>query len=199
MRWRLFSGLSFFAASMLACSLAGGSPSTPLPPAAAPPAAAPPAAATTPPIVPGTRGVPTFPTPPIISVATPGLPVTSTGTLTATLTATITATLTATVQATRPVPTVPPVSTGPLDFQVFLVGCRRDDSREGGIILTFKVDATGGNGIYTYVREGQIVAQISERSATKGSGVIDAWRVRSGDGQEVQRKYRFAGSELNCP
>jgi hypothetical protein len=115
------------------------------------------------------------------------------------LTATITATITTTIKATRPAPTVSPVSTGPLDFQVSLVGCRRDDSREGGIILTFKVDAVGGNGIYTYIREGQSVAQISERPATKGSGVIDAWRVRSGDGQEVQRKYRFAGSELNCP
>ena len=94
---------------------------------------------------------------------------------------------------------MPPVSTGPLDFQVSLVGCRRDNRREGGVILTFKVDATGGNGIYTYVREGQNVAQISERPATKGSGVIDAWRVRSGDGQEAQRKYRFAGSELQLP
>jgi hypothetical protein len=187
MRWRLFIGLSFFAASMLACSMTGGSPSTPLP------------AATTPPIAPGTRSIPAFPPQPIIGVATPGLPMTSTGTLTATLTATITATITATVEATRPAPIVPPGSTGPLDFQVFLIGCRRDDGREGGFILTFKVDATGGNGIYTYVREGQNVAQISERPTTKGSAVIDAWRVRSGDGQELQRKYRFAGSELNCP
>jgi hypothetical protein len=185
MRWRLFIGLAFFAASMLACSLTGNSPSTPPP------------AATTPPIAPSK--IPAFPTQPIISVATPGSPVTSTRTLTTTLTATITTTITATVKATRPAPTVPPVSTGPLDFQVSLVGCRRDDSREGGVILTFKVDATGGNGIYTYIREGQSVTQVSERPATKGSGVIDAWRVRAGDGQEVQRKYRFAGSEFNCP
>jgi hypothetical protein len=82
---------------------------------------------------------------------------------------------------------------------VFLVGCRRDDTREGGVILTFKVEATGGNGIYTFIREGQVVAQISERPATKGNAVIDAWRVRSGDGQEIERKYRFTGSEFHCP
>jgi hypothetical protein len=194
MRWRPVIGLSLFIVSLLACSLAGGRPSTPPPVNASPTVAA-----TIPPIVPGTRRATAFPTPPIIRVATPSVPATSTGTLIVTLTATLTATITATVEATRPAPTVPPVSTGPLDFQVSLVGCRRDDSREGGVILTFKVDATGGNGLYTYIREGQSVAQISERPATKGSGVIDAWRVRSGDGQEVQRKYRFAGSELNCP
>lgn len=194
MRWRPFVGLSLLVVSLLACSLAGGSSLTPSPMGTIPTVAA-----TTPPIVPGTPSVPAVPTSPIISVATPGLPVTSTATLTTTLTATITATITTTAKATQPAPAVSPISTGLLDFQVFLVGCRRDDSREGGIILIFKVDATGGNGIYTYIREGQSVAQISERPATKGSGVIDAWRVRSGDGQEVQRKYRFAGSELNCP
>jgi hypothetical protein len=151
-----------------------------------------------PPIAPATASVPTFPTQPIIGVATPGLPVTATGTLTATISPTLTGTITATVEATVP-PTVPPVSTGPLDFQVFLVGCRLDSSREGGVFLSFKVQATGGNGVYTYLREGQVVAQISERPATKGSAVIDSWRVRSSDGQEVERKYRFPGSEFHCP
>jgi hypothetical protein len=195
MRWRLFIGLLFFAISMLACSLANTSQPAPSSATAVPPAAVP----TTPPIAPGTRSVPTFPTQPVISVATPGLPVTATGTLTATISPTSTGTLTATLEATVAVPTVPPVSTGPLDFQVFLVGCRRDETREGGVFLTFKVEATGGNGVYTYVREGQNVAQISERPATKGSAVIDAWIVRSGDGQEVEHKFRFPGSEFNCP
>ena len=187
MRWRLFIGLLFFAIAMLACSLSNNSQQAPSSATAVPPAAVP----TTPPIAPATRSVPTFPTQSIISVATPGLSVTATGTLTATLTATIEATVAA--------PTARPVSTGPLDFQVFLVGCQRDDSRDGGVFLTFKVEATGGNGVYTYVREGQTVAQISERPATKGNAVIDAWIIRSGDGQEVQRKFRFTGSEFNCP
>ena len=196
MRWRLLLGLSFFTISMLACSLASTAQPAPAPgPATAkPPAEAP----TMPPIAPATSSVPTFPTQPIIGVATPGLPVTATGTLTATLSPTLTGTITASLEATAS-PTVPPVSTGPLDFQVFLVGCRRDESREGGVFLRFKVEATGGNGVYTYIREGQVVAQISDRPATKGSAVIDAWRVRSGDGQEAERKYRFPGSEFHCP
>ncbi len=192
MRWRLFIGLGLLAVSMLACSLARGS--TPIPPAAvAPPTV------TAPPIAPTASVISTFPTQPVIGVATPGLPVTTTGTLTATLPTTVTGTLTATVTATLPPPTVRPASTGPLDFQVYLVGCRRDDSREGGVILTFKVEATGGNGVYTYVREGQTVPQISDRPATKGNAVVDAWRVTSGDGQTLERKFQFKGSQFNCP
>lgn len=196
MRWRWFIGLSLLTVSMLACSLAGNAqpPAAPSAATALPPTSAP----TVPPIVPGTPSIPTFPTQPIISVATPGLPVTATGTLTATISPTLTGTITATLEATA-APTVPPVSTGPLDFQVFLVGCRLDSSREGGVFLTFKVQATGGNGVYTYIREGQVVPQFSERPATKGSAVIDAWRVRSGDGQEVEHKFQFKGKEFNCP
>ncbi len=196
MRWRLFVGLSLFALSMLACSLASTAQPVPVPvPATVQPSAA---APTLPPIAPTITNIPTFPTQPVISVATPGLPITATGTLTATLAPTATGTLTGTIEATA-APTAPPVSTGPLDFEVFLIGCRRDESREGGVFLNFKVQATGGNGVYTYVREGQTVAQISERPATKGNAVIDAWRVRSGDGQEIERKYRFPGSEFHCP
>jgi hypothetical protein len=194
MRWRLFIGLGLLATSMLACSLAGSSPPTPLPPTVVPPTDT----ATPPPIAPATS-IPTFPTEPVIGVATPGLPVTTTGTLTATIPTTATGTLTATVTATLPPPTARPVSTGPLDFQVYLVGCRRDDSREGGVILTFKVEATGGNGVYTYVREGQTVPQISDRPATKGNAVVDAWRITSGDGQTLERKFQFRGSEFHCP
>ena len=196
MHWRSFIALSFFAISMLACSLASAPQPAAVPPAATdqPPTLAP----TVPPIVPATPGVPTFPTQPVIGVATPGLPVTATGTLTSTISPTLTGTLTATLEATA-LPSQPPVSTGPLDFQVFLVSCRLDSSREGGVFLSFRVQATGGNGVYTYYREGQVVPQISERPATKGSAVIDAWRVRSSDGQEVERKYRFPGSEFHCP
>ncbi len=194
MRWRLFIGVSFFTVSLLACSLAStNQPAPPQANTAVPPATAP----TVPPIAPSK--IPTFPTQPVISVMTPGGPMTATGTLTATISPTATATITATAEATVPPPTVAPVSTGPLDFQVFLVGCRRDDSREGGVILTFKVEATGGNGVYTFIREGQTVPQISDRPATKGNGVIDAWIVRSGDGQEVQRKFQFRGRDFNCP
>ena len=138
---------------------------------------------TLPPIVPGTAGPRPTATTSVITVQTP----TPLPTITATLTLTPTVT------------SAPPVSTGPLDFNVVIVGCRRDASREGGVILTFRVDATGGNGRYTYIREGAVVPQISDRPATKGTAVIDAWRVTSGDSQTLEKKFRFVGSEFGCP
>lgn len=169
------------AATTLACNLAGSTPATaptPLP------------------------DVPTVIIPPIAptqgSVKPTAVPVIGVATPTSAVTATITATTTLTATATT-APTTPPRSSGPLDFQVSIVGCRKDPSREGGVILSFRIDATGGNGVYTYFREGQVIAQVSERPATKGNAVIDAWRVRSGDGQEVEKKLRFTGQQFGCP
>jgi hypothetical protein len=173
------------ALSTLACSLAGGAPS------ASPSTSTEAPTATTPPIAP-TRNSVTPTAIDMIAIPTPTGTITSSGTLTGTITPTSTLAVTT-------APTISPRSTGPLDFQVLLVGCRRDSSREGGVILTFKVEATGGNGVYTYIREGQVVPQLSERPATKGNAVIDAWRVRSGDGQEVEKKFRFTGKEFGCP
>ena len=62
-----------------------------------------------------------------------------------------------------------------------------------------RFDATGGNGVYTYYRENQKVPRTFERPATKGTAVIDAYRVDSGDGQSVQRKERFTGAQFGCP
>ena len=64
--------------------------------------------------------------------------------------------------------------------------------------MTIRIDATGGNGIYRYYRENIEVTQVSERPATKGTAVIDAYRVTSGDGQKVEKKIRFTGSEFGC-
>jgi hypothetical protein len=98
-----------------------------------------------------------------------------------------------------PTATKIPVSSGPLDFAVSIVGCRLDPTRGGGVILTMRIDATGGNGIYTYFRENEKVQRTFERPATKGTAVIDAFRVESGDGQKVERKERFTGSQFGCP
>lgn len=167
----------------LACSLASGpSAVTPAASTEAPTATIPPIAPTRTAVTPTADGI----------IAVPTRTITASGTLTVTLTPT------ATVASTS-APTVPPRPTGPLDFQVRLIGCRLDPGRQGGVVLTFQVDATGGNGIYTYIREGQIVPKVSERPATKGSAVVDAWRVRSGDGQEIERKFWFPGSEFGCP
>jgi hypothetical protein len=136
--------------------------------------------ATLPPIAPGTESIPTRQPP----TAVPTIQASATPTPTATL---------ITLVATRP-----PVSTGPVDFKIGIVGCRLDPAREGGVILTLRFAATGGTGVYTYYRENQKVQQTFERPATKGTAVIDAFRVESG-GQSVDRKERFTGSQFGCP
>jgi hypothetical protein len=184
----LVVGLTMLAASMLACTLAAG-------PTPASPAANSSPTPTSPPIVP-TNAPPLKASPAsttdVIAVKTPTIAATVTATLTTTLTSTAEPTVAAVTPTPRP-------SSGPLDFDVAVVGCRLDPSRKGGVILTLQVTAVGGNGVYTYVREGQVVNQTSERPATKGTAVIDAWHVQSGDGQSVEKKIRFTGSQFGCP
>jgi hypothetical protein len=137
--------------------------------------------ATLPPLAPGTL-IPTRIPP------TPTLEITITPSATPTVTATLTPTIT-------PLP----ISTGPLDFTISIIGCQPDASREGGVILKMRFDATGGNGVYTYYRENQRTTHTFERPATKGTAVIDSYRVESGDGQSVDKKERFPGSQFGCP
>lgn len=166
---------------LLACSLATSS--TPSAPAGGerPIGATATLKATRPPIAPGTESIPTRQPP----TFTPAIQASATPTPTATLAA--------------PTATRQPVSTGPLDFAISIAGCRLDPAREGGVILTLRFDAKGGNGVYTYYRENQRVQRTFERPATKGSAVIDAYRVDSGDGQTVERKERFTGAQFGCP
>ncbi len=178
-RWMMLACLMMLSIMLLACSLAGAGTAAPSggeqPNGAT---ASPPP--TLPPIVPGTESNPTSQTP----------------TTTPTIQASATPTPTETVAA--PTATQPPVSAGPLDFAIGIVGCRLDPTRNGGVILTFRFDATGGNGVYTYYRENQPVPRTFERPATKGTAVIDAFRVDSGDGQSVQRKVRFSSAQFGC-
>ena len=170
-----FALLALFA---LACSLASTAPTV-----TAPPEELPTEAATLPPLSPETQ------------VPTRALPTRALSTPTATATPTLTPTATlAPATATRP-----PQSSGPLGFAVTIESCRLDPSRNGGVILTMRIDAQGGSGVYTYYREGQQVSRISDRPATKGTAVIDAYRVMSSDGQSVEEKFRFTGSQFGCP
>jgi hypothetical protein len=179
-RWLMLICLLLLSIALLACSLA--SSATPTPSGGAQPIGATATLkATRPPIAPGTESIPTR------------KPSTVAPTIGAS------ATPTPTVTSIPPTATKPPVSTGPLDFTIGIVGCRLDPSREGGVILTLRFDATGGNGVYTYYRENQRVERTFERPATKGTAVIDAYRVESGDGQKVQRKERFTGAQFGCP
>ena len=179
-RWLMLICLLLLSIVLLACSLAGAT--TPAPSGGAQPIEATAAPkATLPPIAPGTESIPTRQLP----TATPTIQASATPTPTATL--------------ITPVATQKPVSTGPLDFAVSIVGCRLDPSREGGVILTLRFDATGGNGVYAYYRENQRVQRTFERPATKGTAVIDSFRVESGDGQRVEKKERFTGKQFGCP
>ncbi len=164
----------------LACSLG-----TPSPAVTTPPDKSPSPGVTFPPLSPETI-VPTQ-AEPTIGFSPP----------TATPTPTPTMTLTATLAS--PTATNPPQSSGPLGFSVTIENCRLDPSREGGVILTMRIDAYGGSGVYTYYREGQQVARTSDRPATKGTAVIDAYRITSSDGQTTEQKLRFTGSQFGCP
>ena len=179
-RWLMLICLMTLSIVLLACSLGGAA--TPVPSSGDQPigATASPKA-TLPPIVPGTELIPTRQPP--------------------TLTPTIAASATPTPTATSILPTATrvPVSTGPLAFTINIIGCRLDPTRDGGVILTMRFDATGGNGVYTYYREGETVSRTFDRPATKGTAVIDAFRVDSGDGQSLQRKERFTSAQFGCP
>jgi hypothetical protein len=179
-RWMMIACLMSLSLMLLACSLASPAPATPSG-GAQPIGATATLKATLPPIAPGTAAIPTR------------QPATLTPVIQASLAPTPTATL-AEATATRI-----PVSSGPLDFVISVAGCRPDASREGGVILTLRFDASGGNGVYTYFRENQRVERTFERPATKGTAVIDSYRVESSDGQKIERKERFTGAQFGCP
>ncbi len=99
-----------------------------------------------------------------------------------------------------PAPTPAPVptpSTQPLDFNVSIVDCRKDPNRAKGIILTFKIDAQGGSGVYTYVCEGQTLSgPMRERPSTRSGTIVESYRVTSSDGQTKAKKFFFPASEF---
>ncbi len=173
-RWTMIAPWISLSLMLLACSLASTVTPAPGNTTAIP-------SATLPPLAPGTETSPTQQPP----------------TLTPVIRASVTPTPAVTL--TEPTATQPSSSTGPLSFAISIAGCRLDPARDGGVILTMRFDATGGNGVYTYYRENQQVPRTFERPATKGSAVIDAYRVTSGDGQSIERKERFTGAQFGCP
>jgi hypothetical protein len=189
----LLSWLSILVLTLIACSLGSiGStpPSGPIGPAV------PTFTPSVPPLAPTdkpTSSVPVNTPAPLIGVATT-TPVTGTDIITVTPTlegGTPGPTSEATLESLPTQTPKPPVSSGPLEFSVDVAGCRVDSTRDGGIFLTLRFNPTGGNGVYTFYDEGHIVTQVFDRPATKGSSVIDAFRVDSSDGQSVTHKIQF--------
>ena len=192
-RHKLFIGsLLFTALIMLACTL--GSSATPPPPTGDTQAVP---TSTIPPIAPTSSQATNIPTPQI-GVASP-TPVTTTATLTATVTITASETITSTDVTPTVTKPAPPPSSGPLDFSARLDGCRLDSSRAGRLFLKFKIEATGGNGVYRYYDEGKEVTAVYDRAATKGTAVIISYRVTSSDGQSKETKIFFKANDFNCP
>ncbi len=175
-RLMLLAALTLFTLAVLACTLGGNTvPDKPRP------SATPTGAPTLPPLAPTQATV---------------APIQFVPSITPTVVMTVTTTPTTTTET--PAPTIPPAAIGPLSFSVSIVKCQVDPSRDGGVILTMQFDAQGGNGVYAYFREGEQVQRTFDRPATKGSAVIDAFRVTSG-GQTVEQKLRFPGSQFGCP
>ena len=96
-------------------------------------------------------------------------------------------------------PTTPPPSSGPLDFSVAVVNCRRNPAQRDGIIVTFQFTATGGNGAYTYTHDSQALpGPVFERLATHSGRIIDDFGVISGDGQTASKKLFFSPKDMDC-
>jgi len=170
--------------TVTACALGGATLAPTQPPAPteaqAAPTSAPPAVANTPTAPPA-----------------PSLDPTSTPVATATTTAELTPTAT-TAAAPRPTP----ASTGPLDFQTYVAGCRSAPTQEkpGNVIVTISVEATGGNGFYRYfhrgVEEPDKFIDIAWERGTRLNGRIT---VTSGDGQTLEKEYDVDMKSLDCP
>jgi hypothetical protein len=184
----LLVSLIVLAMTTLACSFGGGASSTPDNANSS-------AAPTTTEVVP-----PLAPTETVPATSSNAATATATGeSLTPSPTASATPTETPAPTSPPPVTKAPPVSQGPLDFNVSLVGCRLDTSRQGGIVLTFQFEPTGGNGVYSYFVNDTATTQVYDKPWTKGNQVNDGFRVTSGDGQSVNKKIQFLAKTFHCP
>ncbi len=99
--------------------------------------------------------------------------------------------------AATAVPTSPP-SSGPLSFKWSIVGIPREDPNTNTSYHTIAIYAEGGNGIYTYYRDGQQLSsnQFVLEWVTCGGQVTTSVRVDSGDGQSTSQ---VVGFNAFCP
>ncbi len=101
----------------------------------------------------------------------------------------------------RPRPTATPASTGPLDFQFYIAGCRRAPTADkpGNAVVTISVEASGGNGVYRYfhkdAEEPDKFVDVEIELGTSFNGKVT---VVSGDGQTLEKEYFFSTVNLEC-
>jgi hypothetical protein len=101
-----------------------------------------------------------------------------------------------TVSGPRPTAT----SSGPLDFQFYIAGCKRMPTAEkpNNAIITISVEATGGNGVYTYVHAGVTEPdKFIDVEWQLGTGLIGKVTVTSA-GQSLEKEYFFETTNLEC-
>ncbi len=96
----------------------------------------------------------------------------------------------------QPAP-APVASSGPLDFNVTVAHVRADPDHAGQIIVTFKIDATGGSGEYQYWCDGNPLAGPQrDRPSGRSGNIVEAYKVASSDGQVVEKKFFFRGGDF---
>lgn len=101
-----------------------------------------------------------------------------------------------TVSGPRPTAT----SSGPLDFNFYFTGCRRVPTADkpNNAIITISVEATGGNGVYTYVHAGVTEPdKFIDIEWQLGTGLIGKVTVTSA-GQSLEKEYFFETTNLEC-
>jgi hypothetical protein len=101
---------------------------------------------------------------------------------------------------TVPINNQPPaVSSGPLDFDVNVAGCKKDAERNNGLIVTFQFNVVGGSAPYTYLHEGQpLSGPTFDRLATRSGAIIDNFSVTSADGQTLHKVLFFSPKDMEC-
>ena len=97
-----------------------------------------------------------------------------------------------------PAPAPAPIaSSGPLSFNVSIARVRTDPNQQGQIIITFKIEVTGGSGEYQYWCEGsQLAGPLRDRPSTRTGNIVEAYKVISSDGQTVEKKFFFRSHDF---
>ena len=107
---------------------------------------------------------------------------------------------TETPAALLPAPTA--TSAGPLAAQVYVANCTSAPTEEkpGNVLLQISVEATGGNGVYSYLHRDVLEPdKFIDILWERGSLLIGKVGVTSGDGQTFDVEYIVDLKTLECP